>query len=526
MRGYLFKFVAQKSVKMEVTKVALTAAAWALGASRVLPVYYQAPVAHAGGAGSKLMPVVIFSHGLAGTRNAYSSICIDLASRGYVVMALEHSDGSASVARLPRPPPDLPAAAAATAAASSAGPASQGGLGGAGDKVAQTAAATEADGAASTAAAAGSRGGRAVDGTTPDDGGGGAGRVYGSRHGSEWRFYGGLGDKMEQLRKTRHRVAEVEAAYQLLASLHEGRATGVQELPAGWAEGLRGRLDLSRAAVIGHSYGGATAAAAAAQLPCFAAAVSLDPWWDCFEDSWPVLAGFSNPRGPPLLVIGSEDWNTPNAEGRMKCGGANQERALAAAAAGGGGAVLLVPRGSTHGNFDDVLLLFGKMLSGVLRFFNMRTSLEPTTAHRINMWCISHFLAKHLQPAATSAKGVGLAAAAGTGGSGCCGSRGGSGAGPNAGGNESPAGPAAAVAGDDDRAGQAGPSASGEGRSDGARREDGRVMAEAQPGRAGFFVSQPLQDGDLEPYREHVGEWAAILRMMPGGAKALTRREG
>jgi platelet-activating factor acetylhydrolase len=43
---------------------------------------------------SKRWPVMIFSHGLGGSRNAYSHICGSLASHGVVVVAPDHRDGS------------------------------------------------------------------------------------------------------------------------------------------------------------------------------------------------------------------------------------------------------------------------------------------------------------------------------------------------------------------------------------------------------------------------------------------------
>ncbi|EIN10831.1 hypothetical protein PUNSTDRAFT_112632 [Punctularia strigosozonata HHB-11173 SS5] len=56
-----------------------------------IPVYVNAPLL---APEDKSWPLVIFSHGLSGSRTTYSHICQRMASTGRVVLAIEHRDGS------------------------------------------------------------------------------------------------------------------------------------------------------------------------------------------------------------------------------------------------------------------------------------------------------------------------------------------------------------------------------------------------------------------------------------------------
>jgi platelet-activating factor acetylhydrolase len=67
--------------------------------SAQIPVYEDAPLFSPPDGGR--WPLVLFSHGLGGTATTYSALCMHLASRGRVVLALEHRDGSGA-ATFPR----------------------------------------------------------------------------------------------------------------------------------------------------------------------------------------------------------------------------------------------------------------------------------------------------------------------------------------------------------------------------------------------------------------------------------------
>ncbi|VDM57688.1 unnamed protein product [Angiostrongylus costaricensis] len=180
-------------------------------------------------------PVIVFSHGLAGSRQFYSTFCSSLASYGFVAAAIEHSDYSACWTFKLVPDPAS---------------------------------------------------GRLVE-----------------RH-----FAIRLFDHTDK-RTHKIRTQQVCTYTRFFHGLRE--MLFLKEL-ANKIGCIFGRLDLSRAYVAGHSFGGATAIAATAFSTDFQAAVVLDGWLS------PLDPGHYERASQPSLFLNAANWNYIENVGRIQ----------------------------------------------------------------------------------------------------------------------------------------------------------------------------------------------------------------
>lgn len=72
--------------------------ALSIGYTKINFKYFLKPILLKDNVAPKRFRVIIFSHGIAGNADIYSKICSDLASKGNIVIALEHEDGSGTYA--------------------------------------------------------------------------------------------------------------------------------------------------------------------------------------------------------------------------------------------------------------------------------------------------------------------------------------------------------------------------------------------------------------------------------------------
>lgn len=77
-----------------VLRPIFTFALWAIGGGITIPAEVDAPLLPVEDAARKTFPLMVFSHGFASSRTDYTHYLGELASRGHVIAALEHRDGS------------------------------------------------------------------------------------------------------------------------------------------------------------------------------------------------------------------------------------------------------------------------------------------------------------------------------------------------------------------------------------------------------------------------------------------------
>ncbi|KAI9637631.1 putative platelet-activating factor acetylhydrolase 2, cytoplasmic [Dioszegia hungarica] len=253
---------------------------------------------------SSQYPIVVFSHGLAGTRTTYSQYCSALASEGFVVLSIEHKDGSGPLVTVSR---------------------------GEGDG--------EKDGLL-----------HYIRGTD---------LLWAVDEDSSLSHFRTLQLQM--------RLREVYETYHSFRRVLAGEVEPVFEgmkgdQPLEWLASLRDKVDPEQVYYTGHSFGGATVIntlqtpppdSAYSRLPVVKA-IALDPWLEPLAAPAPSQHG--GPVSPPLLVLNSPGftiWRT-------------HFQRLVKLVKEAKGSLITIMKG-THQSFSDFPLLLPPS-SGSLRF--------------------------------------------------------------------------------------------------------------------------------------------------------------
>ena len=81
--------------------------------------------------------------------------------------------------------------------------------------------------------------------------------------------------------RCRYRMIELQTAYSLLVAMHKGHAIPGLSLSDNLdaSSAFARRLAMGSACLMGHSYGGASVTALAAEDARFKCSIALDPWW-------------------------------------------------------------------------------------------------------------------------------------------------------------------------------------------------------------------------------------------------------
>lgn len=300
-----------------------------LGGDVYIPVLWQAPLLDS----DDKFPVIVFSHGIGGNRTTYSTFCCELASQGFIVAVPEHRDGSASMTYLLK------------------------------DNMRGT----------------------VVELIKDHDCGKHKRHAMHKSHSfsEEWQSFehtdplGIQWDDYEYRNKQAHqRATECIRLLDLLIDINNG--TSVRNF-LGFHFSLKqfkGRMDMSKVAFAGHSFGGSTCVTTLGQDKRFKVGVMLDAWMH------PLNEELCSKVTQPVLMLNYEKFQwQKNVKQMSWLEHAQVERPM------------ITIKGACHQALSDFQFLVGKAFG---KFMEVRSELSPKIALDLNKRATLGFLSKHL----------------------------------------------------------------------------------------------------------------------------------
>ncbi|XP_049677004.1 platelet-activating factor acetylhydrolase 2, cytoplasmic isoform X2 [Accipiter gentilis] len=177
-----------------------------------------------------------------------------------------------------------------------------------------------------------------------------------------------------------HRDHSASATYFCKAEAGREEWIPYQRVPQGQKEfyfrNKQDSVDLTKVAVMGHSFGGVTAVLALVKEPSFRCAVALDAWMFPLENAL-------YPKVPkPVLFINTEKFQTPESIAKMKRLSSRNSQTK-----------IITILGSVHQSQTDFTFLTGKLIN---RFLGLRGTLDPYKGLDITSRAALAFLQRHL----------------------------------------------------------------------------------------------------------------------------------
>eukprot|EP00057_Strongylocentrotus_purpuratus_P027218 XP_011681692.1 PREDICTED: platelet-activating factor acetylhydrolase isoform X3 [Strongylocentrotus purpuratus] len=267
-------------------------------------------------------PVIIFSHGMGGCRTTYTSICMDIASCGCVVAAVEHRDNSGCHSFFIKNTSD--------------------------DKPTAT---------------------------------NGDQQLLQPTYQAVDFIKAPYEDPELRLRQITQRRDECIASLNFLEVLDDGLNYESDIDKDFDLSEFKGRLDLSSAAMCGHSYGGATAIATLSKEKRFKCGVVCDPWGYTLslDESFRCV-------DQPMLIINTEKFQFKDNMEHLLCLMPDTE-------ATSGSRQMITIRGTDHQCQTDMGFVFPYFLAKLL---NMRDKLHPRVAIETNNDAMINFLSQYI----------------------------------------------------------------------------------------------------------------------------------